>query len=542
MAYATANGTATAGSDYVASSGTLTLAAGVTTQTIAVTVTGDTTVEPNETFVVNLSGATNAVIGDAQGQATLTNDDAAASSLSINDVSLTEGNSGTKAATFTVTLAPASTQSVTVAYATANGTATAGSDYVAASGTLTFAAGVTTQTIAVSIIGDTTIEPDETVQVNLSSATNAVIGDPQAVATVTNDDLPSLAINDVSVTEGNSGTRTATFTVTLAPASTQPVTVAYATANGTATAGSDYVATSGTLTLAAGITTQTIAVTVTGDTTVEPDESFVVNLSGPANAVIGDAQGQATVTNDDAVGSSLSINDVNVAEGNSGTRTATFTVTLAPASTQPVTVAYATANGTAAAGSDYVATSGTLTFAPGVTTQVIMVTIASDTTVEADETVLVNLTGASNAVIGDAQGVATLTNDDAVPSSLTINDVSVTEGNSGTKAATFTVTLTPASTQPVTVAYATANGTATAGSDYVATSGTLTFAAGVTTQVIMVTLTVDTTVEPDETMLVNLSSATNAVIADAQGQATITNDDTAPVPGTAPGRRRGHTK
>ena len=180
--------------------------------------------------------------------------------MAINDVSVSEGNSGTKTATFTVTLSPTSTQAVTVGYATANGTATAGSDYVAASGTLTFAAGVSTQTIAVTINGDATVESDETVLVNLSGATNATIGDAQGVGTITNDDQPTLAIDDVSVTEGNSGTKTATFTVTLTPTSAQAVTVGYATANGTATAGSDYVAASGTLTFAAGVSTQTIAV------------------------------------------------------------------------------------------------------------------------------------------------------------------------------------------------------------------------------------------------------------------------------------------
>ena len=290
---------------------------------------------------------------------------------------------------------------------------------------------------------------------------------------------PSLSINDVSLTEGNSGTKTATFTVTLAPTSTQTVTVAYGTANGTATAGSDYVTKTGTLTFAAGVSTRSVTVAVNGDTTAEADENFVVNLTSPSNAVVADAQGQATITNDDS-SSSLSINDVSLTEGNSGTKTATLTVTLAPTSTQSVTVAYATANGTATAGSDYVTKSGTLTFAAGVATQTLTVTINGDSAIEPDETVLVNLSAPTNAVLGDAQGVATITNDDQP--SLTISDVSLTEGNSGTKTATFTVTLAPTSAQTVTVSFATANGTATAGSDYVAASGTLTFAAGVSAQ------------------------------------------------------------
>ena len=120
-------------------------------------------------------------------------------------MAVTEGDTGSIDATFTVTLTPASTQTVTVAWATANGTATAGSDYVAASGALTFAPGVTSVSIPITIIGDTTYEADQTVLVNLSSATNATIADAQGMLTITNDDLPQLTINNVSVTEGNTG-------------------------------------------------------------------------------------------------------------------------------------------------------------------------------------------------------------------------------------------------------------------------------------------------------------------------------------------------
>ena len=149
--------------------------------------------------------------------------------------------------------------------------------------------------------GDTVGEPDETFVVNLSSPSGAIIADAQGTGTIVNDDVvPTLSINDVSVTEGNSGTTAATFTVTLSAASTSPVTVTYATANGTATAGSDYTATGGTVTFPAGSTTQTLTVTVNGDTTVEPNETFFVNLSGAAGATIAEAQGIGTITNDDS--------------------------------------------------------------------------------------------------------------------------------------------------------------------------------------------------------------------------------------------------
>ncbi len=307
--------------------------------------------------------------------------------LSIGDASVTEGNSGTKTLTFSVSLSAAATSAVTVNYATANGTATAGSDYVAASGTLTFAAGTTSQTLAVTVNGDTTGEPNETFTVTLSSASGATLADASATGTLTNDDtLPTLSIGNVSVTEGNSGTKVATFNVTLSAASATAVSASYATANGTATAGSDYVALAGTVSFPAGSVAQSISITVNGDTTVEPNETFTVTLSSPTGATLAVATGTGTLTNDDiAPLPTLSIADVSVAEGNSGTKNAAFAVTLSAAASSTVTVTYATVNGTATAGSDYVATSGTLTFTAGQTAKTINVVVNGDTTIEANE-------------------------------------------------------------------------------------------------------------------------------------------------------------
>ncbi|MBP8290059.1 MAG: hypothetical protein KAX51_09685 [Chromatiaceae bacterium] len=168
--------------------------------------------------------------------------------LKINNVSKVEGNSGTTAFTFTVTLSPASTGTVRVKYATANGTATAGSDYTALPATLlTFSPGQTSQQVTVNVSGDTTPEANETFFVNLSAAKGATLFDGQGLGTLLNDEGPVLKINNVSKAEGNSGTTAYTFTVTLSPASTGTVKVKYATANGTATAGSDYTAIPATL-------------------------------------------------------------------------------------------------------------------------------------------------------------------------------------------------------------------------------------------------------------------------------------------------------
>ncbi len=396
-------------------------------------------------------------------------------SLSTSTASVTEGNSGTVNAVFTVTLSPAASTVVTVNYATSNGTATAGSDYTAASGTLTFAAGETSKTVSVAVAGDTTVEGNETFYLNLSGATNATIAAGQGVGAIVDDDVALLAmsINDISLNEGNSGTTNAVLAVTLSGPATQSTTVNYATANGTATAGSDYTAQSGNLTFTTGQTSKTITVLVNGDTAVEPTETFVVNLSSPVGATLADGQGQVTITNDDTAPlPSLSINDVTVTEGNSGTVNVRFTATLSATSASVVTVAYVTADGTANAGSDYVAKSGTLTFAAGTNQQFVDVTVNGDTAVESNETFFVNLSGASGATIADGQGQGTITNDDTAPvGSLTIGDVSVAEGNSGTVSARFTVTLSGTSSSAITVAYATANGTATAGTDYVGEVG-----------------------------------------------------------------------
>ena len=528
-------GTATSGTDYTAiSAGTLTFAAGETSRTVTVSVTGDTTDEPDETVVVSLSGAANAAISTASGTGTITDDDAAPS-LSIDSPRVDEGDSGTVSLEFTVSLGAASGRQVTVGYADAGtGTATSGTDYTAISaGTLTFAAGETGKTLTVSVTGDTTDEPDETVVVSLSGAVNAAISTASGTGTITDDDgEPSLSIDSPRVDEGDSGTVSLEFTVSLSAASGRQVTVGYADAGtGTATSGTDYTAISaGTLTFAAGETAKTVTVTVTGDTTDELDETVVVSLSGAVNAAISTASGTGTITDDDGE-PSLSIDSPSVTEGDSGSASLEFTVSLGAASGRQVTVGYADAGtGTATPGTDYTAISaGTLTFAAGETAKTVTVTVTGDTTDEPDETVVVSLSGAANAAISTASGTGTITDDDDAPS-LSIDSPRVGEGDSGTASLEFTVSLSAASGRQVTVGYADAGtGTATSGTDYTAISaGTLTFAAGETAKTLTVLVTGDTTDEPDETVVVSLSGAANAVISTASGTGTITDDDGEP--------------
>ena len=335
--------------------------------------------------------------------------------LSVNSATVTEGNAGTQTATFTVTLDPASTQTITVDYATRDVDATAGSDYQAVSGTLTFAPGETSKTINVLVNGDRLPEADESFYVVLYNPTNADFfrGDPTVWGDGTIvDDEPRISINEVTVMEGNTGTASATFTATLDAAGTEPVTVAYATADGTATAGGDYQEASGTLTFAPGETSKTITVLVNGDRLGEPNETFFVNLSSPTNATIADGQGVGTILDDEP---RISINNMTMREGNGKKTTLfVFTVTLSAAYDQPVPMSYRTVDGTATAGDgDYVAKSGTLTFAPGETTKTITIEVKGDSKKEADETFYLDLFGnSSNSLFTKNRGIGTILNDD----------------------------------------------------------------------------------------------------------------------------------
>jgi hypothetical protein len=224
--------------------------------------------------------------------------------------------------------------------------------------------------------------------------------------------VPPLAISDVSTVEGNSGTTAFVFTVRLSAATSQAVSVHYATADGTAAANSDYQAASGTLTIPPGQTTGTITVLVNGDRLPEPNETFVVNLSSPTNAIIADGQGMGTIVDDEP---RISIGDVTKAEGKKyQTTTFTFTVTLSAAYDQPVTMSFKTTGGTAkTSDSDYVAKTGTLTFNPGETTKTITIVVNGDSKKEANETFYLDLFGlSSNALFTRNRGLGTILNDD----------------------------------------------------------------------------------------------------------------------------------
>ena len=453
--------------------------------------------------------------------------------LSVADITAEEGTvANPGAALFTVTLAAASAKTVTAEYSTADGTAAAGADYVALTGTVTFAPGTTTQTIAIPLLNNGAATDGKTFNLILATPTNA--GFTKATATATIRDvasLPAIQIKDTSLVEADSGTTNATFVVTLSKPSATPVTVNWATADDTAKAGSDYVAQAGTLTFAPGVTQLNVVVPVIGDTKDEINNSFLVKLSAPQGATLDTTQAECLIYSSDPPPSANLISAITIAEPAAGsTATATITATLSAASGKTVELPWELRAGTALAGVNYVDQVGLVVFPPGVTTRTFTITILNDGVKNPSRQFTVyEQSEVSNANFGVRNTVVTITNSDPLPA-ISLSNATVTEGNAGTVAAVFTATLSAPVNQPVTVSYATSNGTATAGSDYVQTTGTITFPANTTTQTLTVLVNGDAVVESNETFNVTLSNPVGAILTAPKAVGTIVNDDGGAVP------------
>jgi Ca2+-binding RTX toxin-like protein len=342
--------------------------------------------------------------------------------LAVSPSSVTED--GTTNLVYTFTRTGSTTSALTANY-TVGGTATNGTDYTSIPTSVTFAAGSSTATVTFDPTADTTVEPDETVILTLAAGTGYTVGTPNAATgTITNDDSASISINDVTVSEGNSGTTNAVFTVTLSNPVDTSVTLNYSTANGTATtADNDYTAIATTpLTFNVGETSKTITVAVNGDTKVENNETFFVNLSNlqanGRNVTITDNQGQGTINDDDStVTSQLSINDITVVEGQNSN--AILTVTVNNPSTQPISVNYTTAPINATANVDYTSKTGTITIAPNTATATISIPILNDNLNEPDEAFTVTLSNAVNATINPDEAIGQVIITDTLQSSIT---------------------------------------------------------------------------------------------------------------------------
>ena len=512
-----ANDTASAG-DFVGGTlptGQVTFAANAATATIQVAVVNDTVSEPDETFTVTLSGApAGQTIATAAATGTIQNDDLPG--LSIANASIIEGDAGTSLMVFTVTAnAPAPAGGISFQAATSDGTATAGSDYVALSGTFTIAAGQTSTTVSVVVNGDTTFERNETLLVTLSNPINSIIASGQATGTIANDDAVPATASIFATDFANfaasgfaSGAAASSgqldsdvWRVVGLSDQTNP---AYGF---TGPSGGDFGRglISGDPVTAGVYTPVNNRALILQPTGAELEaggfiEARIQNTSG-ATATSFDIAFDWAYRNNAARGETMQL-----AYSTDGT---TFTTVPAANFTTPTTADNTTANFT----NQNEAVSITGTVADGGYLYLRWIHVSSVGSGSRDEV------GIDNVAV-----TAHLSTDPTAA----IGNISVTEGNSGTTAATFTVTRS-SGVGTASVDYATANGTAQAGSDYVAQSGTIRFAAGETSKTITILVNGDTANEANETFTVNLTNSVGFVVPAPSATATILNDDTGPV-------------
>ena len=482
--YSTNNGTAAAGEDFIQKEGAATIKAGNTTTTVAIAIIGDTKVEANEKFSIVLSDSEGAAIDKDKNSATgtINNDDNAV--LSIDSETIQEGYINSKNLEFTITSSALSDFPITVEYSTTtadnsttDGTATAGEDYEATSGTATIMVGQDSATISVVINNDDFDEANEIFVLNFRNPQRATLSKTSVIGRITDANSNaaniSLSIRNQSISEGNTGEKNLNFIIEANTTLGYSASVRYRTENNTATSGEDFIRKIGTATIPAGQDSTTIAIKIIGDTKVENDEIFDVILSNSQGAEIRDSRARGAINNDDSA--TLSINPAEINEGDSGITNLVFNVQSSAVSNYPINFSYNTMNGTATASEDFNDATGTITIPIGNTMADISIGIIGDRKVERDETFDVVLNNSQGATIdkNKASAIGTIKNDDIA--NIRVGDETVHKGSE----VTFAITSSAIADFPISVDYSTSNGTAIAGSDYTdAKSGTATIPAG----------------------------------------------------------------
>ena len=374
--------------------------------------------------------------------------------------------------------------------------------------------------MSVATTDDSVDEEDETFTLTLSSPANATLGDATATGTINDDDVATTPLT-ASFSDMPGSHTGEEFTFGLA--FSENVELGYVTLRDTA-----FVVTGGEVKTAQR---QQQGSNQAWNITVEPSGQGAVTITLPETT---DCNASGAICTDDGrplshslsatvagpvIIPAVSVSDASAAEGDA----VAFTVSLSAASSRQVTVQYATSGGTATSGTDFTAESGTLTFAANETTKTVSVATTDDSVEEEDETFTLTLSSPANATLGDATATGTINDDDETLPALSVSDASAAEGD----AVAFTVSLSPAPVEQVTVQYTTSGGTATSGTDFTAESGTLTFAASETSKTVGIATTEDTMDEDDETFTLTLSSPANATLADGTATGTILDDDDA---------------
>jgi len=432
-------------------------------------------------------------------------------------------------ADFVIRLDAALAVEARVNYGIDAGTAAGNQDFRGQSGTLIFAPGETSKTVRVELLDGNVVEPTEIFWIDLNTAVNAVVPQRWTPAMIYDNDAaagtPGLVVGNVAVDET---ARTANFFVYLTQPSTLPVSVSYATADGTAAAGQDYQATAGLLNFGAGEMVKTVSVPLINDNLAENDEFFHLVLANPSGATLSAGTGSAMIGRNDAppVGQPQVLSRAVAAS--EGETLAQFLVYLSAPSTNEVRVNFGIDAGTAAGNADFRGYSGTLVFAPGETLKALPVPVIDDTAAEPTEVFWLDLNTAVNAVVPQRWTPALIVDNDGATGTpaITAGEVVVDET---AQRALVVVSLDRPSVSPVTVAWATADSTAQAGEDYRAGSGVLRFEPGETVKTISVDVFDDVLAERDEFFHVVLANPAGATLADAVGSVMIARNDTPPV-------------
>jgi Ca2+-binding RTX toxin-like protein len=550
ITYATQDGSATAGEDYVATSGSVSFVAGQRSASIGVPVRGDTALEDTESFTLTVD-APGGISSVSYGSADILDDDAGlpgAHVLSVFGSTAREGTSGSdpEYLWWSLVLDRPAEAPVTVGYRLLSGTADAGSDaYDQFSGSaVTFAAGESVKYVRYRIDADGIDEPDEALVLEVFGIDSAMLagGSPVLRATgwILDDDggdVPSLFVSRPLVVEGDAGTRTASFELSLSRPATADFDVTYRTLPGSATEGEDFEATSGTIRFSEGQTRAALSVPVNGDTAIEATELFTLDIAtaGPVEQV---SLGAASILDDDPGGPIVSVAGSATREGTSRSdpNYLSWTISLSEASEQEVTVGYRFLSGTAQAGSDaYSHFSGTsVTFAPGATSRTVTYRIDADDAAERDETILLEVHSARNATLSggvpELRAPSWILDDDGATGKLALYMTAsdVVEGDPGDPepAVTFDISLSRPAPVAFTTSYATVDGTARAGQDYRAATGTLTFAEGQTSASVRVAVLNDQRVEGEESFNLQVGVPLGIDLAIAElGRAVILEDD-----------------
>ena len=528
-------GTVTAGTDYAEPSGSLTIAAGAARGTFTIMTLDDEQLELDEWLAVQLpkdccfsAGSVKPAEADAPVRVRISDNDTVA-------VSIGEAAAGGATARaiegdpvrFVVQLSGAVPEAVEVFYRTGNetgaGAAAAGRDYTPESGRLRFVPGAAlARTITVATTEDELNEATESFTMTLSGqnlpAWASLTPDGRTARGEIEDDdelTAAVSVDSANVPEG----APARFAVELSGGtSTAPVVVAYSVA-GTAAEGRDFVAAAGSLTIGAGTNRGTITIATRLDGEREPEETLEVRLDTARTA------GAATVDRTSAVATIVDVDSRSItiadAESAEGDGEIVFEVRLPTPSSIAVAVSYRTEDGTAKAGEDYQAAEGQATFAMGASSAMITVRVVNDALDESErETFTVRLSDPVAGTLAPGTMAVGSIRDDDDPPAITIDDSRARES---VGVIAFPVHLEARSGLPVAVSYRTEDGTAKAGEDYERAVGSLTFAAGQTSDTIRVKVVHDTLDEPDETFRVLLSAAQG----EAAATGTIVDDDEA---------------